>query len=265
MNILFTINRSYIAQMQSCVRSISRFLFKENCDIYILHQKLLPEDIAAIQKQETEHLHYHFINLDKQNFQDFPNTLGYPDEMYFRLMAASVLPVEMERILYLDPDIVVIHPLDELYNMDFENNYFIGTTHVDKTLTRINASRLDLNTVVPYINTGVLLMNLNALRKCTDLTKEIEIFVSSHKKSLRLPDQDIITALFGDKVKLVDPMIYNLSDRVLAFHNMKNPSSMRDYDWVRENTVIIHYCGKNKPWNNHYLGILKPFYDEVNQ
>lgn len=38
-----------------------------------------------------------------------------------------------------------------------------------------------------------------------------------------------------------------------------------DVSWVRENSVIIHYCGKNKPWNDDYTGVLGVFYRELFQ
>jgi len=31
---------------------------------------------------------------------------------------------------------------------------------------------------------------------------------------------------------------------------------------VRDNSVVIHYFGKNKPWNEHYFGILDTFFHQ---
>ena len=80
---------------------------------------------------------------------------------------------------------------------------------------------------------------------------------------LILPDQDILTALYGDKVKLADTMRFNLSDRILAFYNADRSHDKVDVDWVRRNSVVIHYCGKNKPWNPDYTGSLGVFYREL--
>ena len=60
-------------------------------------------------------------------------------------------------------------------------------------------------------------------------------------------------------------MRYNLSDRILGFYNAAHPRERRDLDWIRRNSVIIHYCGRNKPWNGDYTGILGVFYEEVTQ
>ena len=34
-------------------------------------------------------------------------------------------------------------------------------------------------------------------------------------------------------------------------------------EWIRKNAAIIHYCGKNKPWKEHYNGKLNIFYNET--
>ena len=58
-------------------------------------------------------------------------------------------------------------------------------------------------------------------------------------------------------------MKYNLSDRMLSFYNADPSHKKIDLEWVRENTVVIHYYGKQKPWKKNYLGILNVFYREM--
>ena len=154
---------------------------------------------------------------------------------------------------------MVINPLTELAEIPFDGAYFMACTHVRKTLTKLNQVRLGMEQEAPYINSGVMLLNLPLLREHLDL-EEIRRFANGKKYSLFLPDQDILTALYGSHVKLLDSLRYNLSDRVLAIHNA-NPQNKRvDVEWVRRNSVIIHYFGKNKPWKPGYTGILGEFY-----
>jgi len=68
--------------------------------------------------------------------------------------------------------------------------------------------------------------------------------------------------LYGDRVKIVDTLRYNLSDRTLSFYNADPLKENLDLEWVRKNAVVIHYFGKNKPWKPHYKGILDVFYHE---
>ena len=83
--------------------------------------------------------------------------------------------------------------------------------------------------------------------------------------ALLLPDQDILTALYGSRVKVIDSQLYNLSDRILAFYNANPAHPRHSLDWVRQHTVIIHYCGRNKPWKPGYVGVLDVFYRELKE
>ena len=259
MNILFSINAKFIGLTKTCIRSIIRF--DKNIDFYILHHDLNQKHMDDLRRSFLECTFY-FIEVKEEEFKGFPISSRYPLEIYYRLFASDLLPKTLDRILYLDVDIVVIQSLRELYNMDFERNLYIASSHVNERMTHLNAKRLGLKEDVPYINTGVLLMNLELLRKQLN-KQDILNYVNAYKKNLVLFDQDVLTALYGDKAKLVDYRKYNLSERMMNFYNLRNPKSRIDLDWVKKNSVIIHYCGRMKPWNGKYIGCLDCFYREL--
>ena len=261
MNILLTINKKYVKLVNILLNSIQLSNKDTKFDIYILHRELDIEDKNIIESGlDLNKFNIKMIKIDEEEVKNFPQyQKRYPKEIYFRLFATKYLPENLDKILYLDSDTLVINKLDELYNMDFEGNFYIATTHVKKILRKINEVRLRIDDDVPYINTGVLLINLKELRKI-DVQKEVCEFVENNSKKLMLPDQDIITALYGEKIKIVDALKYNLGDRDLNIYNLnhiKNPIGLK---WVKENTVIIHYYGRNKPWNKNYRGKLGVFY-----
>lgn len=261
-NLLFCVNRKVLGQMSVCLRSLLRSGGYRHYEVYVLHSDLDESISRAMERDFQEGVTFHFIPVPEGLFADFPETGRYPKQIYYRLAAPLLLPKELDRILYLDVDMVIINPLTELYEMDFGGNYYAGCTHTREFLTRLNQARLQSEKAVAYINTGVLLMDLNALREVIRL-EDISAYVREHEKALILPDQDILTALYGDRIKLVDSLRWNLSDRVLAFYNGAHPKEKRDVNWVRENTSIVHYCGRNKPWNESYTGTLGVFYREL--
>ena len=264
MNLMFTLDSNYIPQLKVCLKSIIRFPSDDGWDIYILtgradsEFKKLENDL-----NKTDGVRVHLIEVDDILFDDFPEIGRYSKVVYYRIFAASILPDNIDRILYLDPDIVVINPLNELYNSDFEGGYYIACSHTKAVLTKINRLRLGIKNDAPYINSGVTMMNIELLRK-EQTMKEVIEYVEKRGKFFVLPDQDIITALYGDRVKLIDTFIYNLSDRLISLNNMSPVlNEIIDLDWVRKNAVIIHYYGDNKPWKENYKGILNVFYDEL--
>lgn len=261
-NLLFCVNQKMLGLMSTCLKSLLRSGGYGYYDVFVLHSDLEESIQRAMERDFQERVTFHFLQVPEELFADFPETARYPRQIYYRLAAPLLLPRELDRILYLDVDVVVINSLRTFYEMDFESSYFVGCTHTREFLTKLNQARLQSDKAVAYINTGVLLMNLNVLRQVIRL-EEISAYVREHEKALILPDQDILTALYGDKIKLVDSLRYNLSDRVLNFYNGSHPKEKRDVNWVRRNTAIIHYCGRNKPWNESYTGTLGVFYREL--
>lgn len=261
-NLLFCVNQKMLGLMSACLKSLLRSGGYGYYDVFVLHSDLEESIQRAMERDFQERVTFHFLQVPEELFADFPETARYPRQIYYRLAAPLLLPRELDRILYLDVDVVVINSLRPFYEVDFESSYFVGCTHTREFLTKLNQARLQSDKAVAYINTGVLLMNLNALRQVIRL-EEISAYVREHEKALILPDQDILTALYGDKIKLADSLRYNLSDRVLNFYNGSHPKEKRDVNWVRRNTAIIHYCGRNKPWNEGYTGTLGVFYREL--
>lgn len=264
MNLLFSIDKNCIHLLQTCMLSICNNGGAEKYSAYILHKDLTDHDKKYLQSTLPEMVSWEFIEVPKNMFMDFPTTKRYPEQIYFRLAAPYLLPKSLDRILYLDVDIVVINSLLPLYQSDFEENWFMGCTNTKVFLTKLNQIRLgiDVEKDVPYINTGVLMMNLPILRENLKL-EDIRKFSEKRKNVLVLPDQDILTALYGEHVKLLDNLIYNLSDRTLTFHNAHPQKEKIDLEWVRKNSVIIHYFGRNKPWKKGYIGILDVFYHDI--
>lgn len=264
MNILVTINKDYIKQLNVLLKSIELSNKKDRFDIYLFHKSLTELEIDKVKNGlDMERFCIISIQIPQSEIDTFPvYQKRYPVEIYFRIFATKYLPNNLERILYLDSDIIVINELKELYEKDFEGNYYIAATHVNKVLHKINEIRLDLKKEEPYINTGVLLINLKQLRTI-NIEKEVIDFVNKNKSKLILPDQDIISAVYGDKIKVVDEFKYNLGDRSLYLYNIKNPNKKISLKWICKNTVIIHYYGKNKPWKDKYVGKLGFFYKRV--
>lgn len=261
MNLLFSIDRKFMPLLLSCLHSIMERGGADPYHIYILHSDLTAEDEADVRIIGGERVMPHLIKVPPELFEGFPETKRYPVQIYYWLAAPHLLPAHLDRVLYLDVDTIIINSLETLYHTDFEGNYFAACTHTKEFLQKLNQIRLRTEEDVPYINTGVMMMNLPQLRRYLDLNV-IRRYVLEHQHSLILPDQDVLTALYGGNVKILDSLRYNLSDRTLLSHNLDSPDEKIDLAWVRENSVIIHYFGKNKPWGSFYSGILDVLYLE---
>ena len=263
MNFLFTLDKKYIEPLKMCLLSIMRFPSKDGWNVYIITKNTDDfNDFAGNMERLKEGLKIHLIEADDSIFKGFPETVRYSKVVYYRIFASEFLPKNMDRVLYLDPDIIVINSLEELYNTDLDGYYYAVCSHTKTFLNDVNRIRLGMKKNTPYINSGVMLMNLDELRR-NQTIKEVFDYVKKYGKHFILPDQDIISALYGDKINLLDTLKYNISDRIIKMNNLNPKNEYIDINWVWENSVIIHYYGENKPWKDDYNGILGRFYEDI--
>lgn len=182
MNLLFSINRAFIPLLLNCVSSILKNGGMDEYSAYVLHFDLEAEDMDAIQSALGKRMKFHFISVPVRLFKGFPTSRRYPQQIYYRLAAPLLLSSELERIFYLDVDAIVTNSLAELAAMPFDGTYFMACTHVRKALAKINQTRLGMKQEVPYINSGMMLLNLPLFREHLDL-KEICVFANEKRTS----------------------------------------------------------------------------------
>lgn len=259
MNILVTLNTNYIKPLKVMLKSLFLNNPGENFTIYLMHSSLTQEELEDLNTY-IENLGYTLkdIYLENTYFANAPTLLHYTKEMYYRLLAFKFLPKDLGRILYLDPDILVLNSIRKLYHMDFQGYMYAAAYHNIIPIKEINKIRLGAYDIDEYYNSGVLLMNLDLQRQ---LIKEQEIykFVEQNKAKLIMPDQDIINALYGKYIKNLDEKLYNYDARYFSYYKIMSNGKW-NMGYVLRNTVILHFCGKKKPWHNEYSGKFHSLY-----
>lgn len=93
-------------------------------------------------------------------FHNSPVTKQYPQEMYYRLLSLYLLPRQLKKVLYLDPDILVINPLRPLWETELNGCLFAAAAHSGKTDLVNSVNRVRLGTDHEYYNSGVLMIGL---------------------------------------------------------------------------------------------------------
>lgn len=263
--ILTTLDRNYLPQLQVLLCSLHVNNPADNFSLWLLHSDIEEKEFSGLRSQ-CERYGYSFfpVQVDYELFQDAPVTRQYPNkEMYYRLLAPFLLPGEIKRILYLDPDILVINPLRPLWETDMEGRLF-AAAHTGKTELVNSVNKLRLGTGQDYYNSGVLLMDLKAGRQ--DISpKEVYNFVEQHRRELLLPDQDILNVLYGERILPLEDVLWNYDARNYSSYVLRS-GGLWDMEWVMEHTAILHFCGKEKPWKPNYrrrFGVLYRHYMQL--
>lgn len=259
-NILVTLDANYLPHLNVMLFSLLESNPDCRFDVYLLHSSLRERELLPTVRLLGNAGRLLPLSVQDVDLAQAPTTARYPQEIYYRIFAARFLPQKVDRVLYLDPDIIVNGSVKELYHLPMEEYFFAAALHTGTLMTTINSIRLEMEENTPYINSGVMLMNLGLLRKEQNI-EDVFHFIEKRKHLLLLPDQDIISSLYGSRIYALEPFRYNMTERLYKMHAPFEKELT--VDWVRQHSVIIHYCGRNKPWKENYSGRLDVFYRET--
>ena len=250
-NLLLTLDENYINQMKVLMTSIYISNPGEIFNIYLIHSGISNEKLDALEN-DLEKFYYKFFPIKAEDglFSSARVTDRYPKEMYYRLLAGELLPKNLDKIIYIDPDILVINSLKDLWEMDIRDYLFAAASHTGKTDMANNVNKIRLGTDTDYYNSGFLLINLKKARE-EIVPEEIFAYADDSYKNLLLPDQDILNALYGERIYPLDDAIYNYDARNYSSYLLRSKGE-EDLVWVMENTVVLHFCGRDKPWKKNH-------------
>jgi lipopolysaccharide biosynthesis glycosyltransferase len=160
---------------------------------------------------------------------------------YARLLIADLLPAGLQRILYLDCDIICTGALRPLWNLA-EAIPLLGAVP-DRTGERWKA-RLGLPAEAPYFNSGMLLINLAAWRE-RDIAGKIIAWMTANPDKLALADQDAINAcLWAEITSIAD--CWNL--QIGLDSGPLPPARLNE-------ATLLHYTSAHKPWRFRFRGL----------
>lgn len=254
MNLLVTLDSNYVGPLTVLLRSVAHSNPGTHFTIYVANSSLTKEDFEKIHDSvDNARFIIKSVKVDPSLLADAPVLKRISKETYYRLLVTDYLPEEVDRILYIDPDTVVIKPLDDFYNIEFGDNLLAGATHNSEVFRYFNCKRLNMGKDAIYLNAGILMMNIEEMRKCVSIPKIFQ-FIKENSDKLYLADQDVLNALYWDRMICVDRRLYNMDEKTLLWR------LAFDTKWVEKHSVIIHYDGKNKPWNKRYIGLLRKYY-----
>ena len=226
-------------------------------EIYIIGDNLSIQNIHYFEKLEDDFTHIHVLP-STENIEEFD--CSNTNSIYMVATKAALLKFSIAELLtseskaiYLDGDIIVKGDLLELFNTDISDYYAAVVRDVPQVL--FDKPLIDTGSGRDYFNSGVMLLNLELLRK-----EQVKDTLIATKKSLTndtLMDQNVFNIVFKDRV-LQLPVKYNIlyanllrsweNHNVLQRLNNAYNSNYRSLDDIFQNGVIIHFSSPDKPW-----------------
>lgn len=214
-------------------------LFKYN-NVKKVYLFIEDDEISYLKDSSVE-----FINVN--NIPEYITTgspnynTKYSKMSYIRCFFSKVL--NENKILYIDADAIVVDDLKELWNIELNDKALAGVKEAGEWSKHLGIDGMDDK----YINSGVLLMNLDLIRKEKLDDKMIDLL---NKNFYYFPDQDVINIVCKDKIKYLSN-IYNSTETTGIVNNAKI------VHYIRENKGWIKTSPRSNIWYKHYKEMLE--------
>ena len=217
--------------------------------LYLLHNGLKVKTIKRLNEISRRYnVSLRLMEIDSNILKHCPvdANIHYADiMMYARLLLPTMLP-DLDKVIYLDCDLVVNSDLKELWDFDVNGvAVAMAPDHLYKDATTLERLKM---TNGEYLNSGVIVMNLEYWRK-HNVQNRVLVFIEENGKQLIYFDQDALNVtLQNERRKL--PIKYDYTPYHL-FRNLDNFPSEINEEICKARTAptIFHYMGPTKPWS----------------
>ncbi len=273
LNIMYSSDGNYARHMGVSIFS----LLENNKDfekirIYVIDNEISKADLSKLNESVSlfDNAEIEYISFEKQkNRLNLNMPWNISISSYARLFVGSMLPETVDKILYLDCDMIICGSLKELWSTDLGNSLLAAVQ--DSISTEVKNS-VGVEGKSKYFNAGMILFNLEKWRK-EDFEKKCLTFIESHDGNVMHHDQGVLNAVCKNQVLFL-PLEYNL----MTIHYMFGRSSIINYfkeeaDFysnsdiakAKEKPKILHYTPSftSRPWVKGCKHPLKNLYWET--
>lgn len=253
--IAFCTDDNYIIPTGVLIHSIELIHRDLEINYYVISQSLSEKSKDSLRNcliKSNSNINFIFVNSDI--LSSCPVRLGDHITLaaYYKILFPTVLPHNLDKILYLDCDILCTDSLLELWNTDI-SNYSAGVV-IDiygSDIRRLN--RLDLPFKHQYFNSGVMLINLDYWRKHNLQNLTLQYIENNIEKCIA-HDQDALNKILSDTSLYLHPR-YNFQ---LDF--WQNPQNLlidkSNFNLIEEgkkSPALLHFIGLEKPWHKECI------------
>lgn len=261
-NVIYITDENYL--MPTCVSIISLKATRSkesHYHVYVLTENILVGEKNNLLSIAEDNFKIEILEYRIEEYRELAK-ICLAKDMYvtssaiYKFDIAYILK-KVDKVLYLDSDIIVNKDLAELFATDLSENYVAAVDEMDDRQTENSVSKLAeriglLNQ--RYFNSGVMLLNLHQMRQ--DRIPEQLLTYRREQKNYFM-DQDALNFVLGEK-RISLPYCYNFRTALLDIMDIGEISD-RFFDGIYidvesclSGQFIIHMSDRLKPWRYNF-------------
>ena len=264
MNIVYIANEKFAVHLGVSLYSLyERNRYEKDIRVFIISTGIGEDSLGkfkSIAKKFDRSIEIIELNDTSKYFDTGIQDSTFDISKMGRLLVGELLPKDVDRVLYLDCDIVILHSIKGLYNTELEEN-IIAAVEEPTVLERVRYEiRLDYE--ASYVNAGLLLIDLKKWRDNNLGERIISYSKSIWDKSL-FGEQDAINGVLRWKTKKLPPK-YNFFSNYKYFsyntfvrvYGASISYTKEDLKEAKRRPVVLHFAGDERPW---IIGSFNPY------
>lgn len=225
--------------------------------VYVLEKGISNSNKNKILKSlNADKIKIKWISVDESKLQNMKVDGHITLATYYRILIPELLPKKINKVIYLDCDLLVNEDISNLWDKKLGDYYILSvpeTCRYGLYVSSINGLKLYKKFGIPSktanFNAGVLLINLKKWRK-DKINLRILDYLKNNKEFVKLHDQEGLNLICTGKIGKLNYK-WNQLTSIFSYKSWKE-SPIKDKQKFREliiNPYIVHYNNTPKPWN----------------
>lgn len=249
LNLACAANAAYALPLTVMLRSVDAHLDRSRAlEVFAIDDGLSAQDRERVERSLSARVHVHWLRPDWLDRARLPTWGKMPPTTYQKIALGDLLPAEVERVLWLDCDLLVTVDLGRLWKEELGENLLLAVRdrRVPTVSSRFGVAaheELGLAAGDDYFNAGVMLLDIAGWR-AAEIGERAQAYLERHGRRVVFWDQEALNAVLAGRWRRLDGR-WNADptlDALLAEHAADTASGLASDRW------ILHFTGRLKPW-----------------
>lgn len=262
-HIVFITDDNYCLPTKVVITSLASNIASDNCNNYFVHIctfGISEENARLLKSCETDSVSVDIkvINEDEysEKFAMVHQKSHVTPAALIKFDLGNLFP-DIDKVLYLDSDIIINKSLEELFRYDVSEKYAAASFEFWEYMLEVFKYKSKTVPKLPfYFNSGVILFNLKKIREdniSEKLWKTKYARFNNPNAQKQCMDQDSLNAVLSENCVHL-PIKFNCNCAFTEGYDIQNinfvyGTKYKSGEEMKNDAVIIHYVGKtDKPW-----------------
>ena len=260
LSICFITDEGYVLPTMTAIKSvIMNKADTSSLDIYVIGTGLKEQTVSDFQNLKGENTNLTVLNIENE-YEKIDTTHPWVSKAALLKFSLPNLfsPPRLNKLLYLDGDMLIQQDLSDLFNTDISNVYAAVVADMAGMVREKHHIKLGHE---KYFNSGMMLLNLEKMRSDNISAK---LLANKNNDTFKhFMDQDTLNQTFAEKVIWLSPK-YNLMQANLNYSEQEIADfyhlSLKEVEDILKNPIILHLTSIKKPWKTYEAVNFKEWY-----